>query len=227
MPPLIAIPGHVSPEATGFRTPIVGAGTNYLDALARAGAVPLIVVPGTDTDAVLARVDGLLLLGGGDVDPALYGADPHPATALVDTELDAFEIDAVQRAIERELPVLAVCRGAQVLNVARGGTLLQHVPDVTDAPHRRDEHAVAIEPGTRAASVLGVERAIVSSRHHQAVDRLGDGLVVSARSDDGVVEAIELDHGWVLGLQWHPEDTAASDPVQQAAFDGLARAAGG
>ena len=226
MLPLIAIPGRRSDQAAGFRTPVVGAGQLYLDALCRAGASPMVVHPGLPVNAladVLGRADGLLLLGGGDVDPDCYGAtDRHPTLYDIRSDQDAFELAALRCAISLDMPVLAVCRGAQLLNVACGGTLRQHIGDDESlGEHRGVVHPVSVSAGSRVASLVGGEAAEVASRHHQAVDTLGSGLTVTARAPDGIVEAVELDEGWVVGVQWHPEDTAATDPAQQSVFDGF------
>ena len=219
MPPFIAIPGRRTPEAKGLRTEAVAAGERYLDAVRRAGGEPAIVAPTDDTDrlaATMARFDGLLLLGGGDIEPRRYGADAvHEEVRGVDPRQDAFETAALGIAFDLDLPVLAICRGAQLLNVACGGSLHQHIEG-----HRLVHHEVAVEPGSRlAAAAGGAPRPVGHSVHHQSIERLGAGLAVTARADDGTVEAIEVPNRWVLGVQWHPEDTAATDPAQQALFD--------
>jgi putative glutamine amidotransferase len=225
--PLIAIPGRQGEQAAGFRTTIVGAGERYLDAVTRAGAAPLVVGPGLGHEALpalLERVDGLLLLGGGDVDPSRYGATlRHPAVYDVRPEQDAFELAALLCAVDRGLPVLAICRGAQLLDVAYGGTLHQHLGDEAAAGHRGTVHGVDVVEGSRVAELVGGLRAEVASSHHQAIDAVGPGLSVTARADDGTIEAVELDDDerWVVGVQWHPEDTAATDPAQQSVFDGF------
>jgi putative glutamine amidotransferase len=215
--PFIAVPGRRTPEAKGLRTEAVAAGELYLDAVRRAGGEPAVVAPTDDADRVtetLSRFDGLLLLGGGDLAPDRYGAaDVHPKVRGVDPRQDAFELAALRTAMALDLPVLAICRGHQVLNVACGGSLHQHIDG-----HKLVHHEVVVEPGSRLAA-LGTTRSVGHSVHHQSIDRLGSGLVVTARAADGTVEGIELPEGWVVGVQWHPEDTAAEDPVQQALFD--------
>jgi putative glutamine amidotransferase len=218
MVPLIAVPGRLRDDVRGARGGAVLAGRHYLRAVARAGAVPALLDPSEPVDlvAALARFDGLLLLGGGDVDPALYGAsDQHPEVGGVDERHDAFELAAVRAAVDLDLPVLAVCRGCQILNVALGGTLRQHVDE-----HRGLLHAVTVTEGSRTAAAMGTSTPTGWSRHHQVIDRVGDGLVVTARAiDDGLVEGVELPGQWVVGVQWHPEDSAADDPAQQGLFD--------
>jgi putative glutamine amidotransferase len=219
--PFVAIPGRRTPEAKGMRTEAVAAGERYLDSVRRAGGEPVIIGPTADRDrlaTVLRHFDGLLLLGGGDVDPASYGApEVHPDVKGVDPRQDAFEMTALDVAIGLDLPVLAICRGLQLLNVARGGTLHQHIED-----HRFVLHPVTVVAGTRL-SQLGFARPVGHSVHHQSIDRLGEGLVVTARADDGTVEGVELREQWVVGVQWHPEDTAADDAEQQALFDAFVR----
>jgi putative glutamine amidotransferase len=169
---------------------------------------------------VLAEIDGLLLTGGGDVDPAFYGEDRHPATDDAEPGRDEFEIDLARRAMSSDVPVLAICRGAQVLNVAAGGSLVQDIPSGVDSdlahavtePKNLECHDVRIERGSQLARALG-DRATpscscrVNSRHHQSVGRTGAGLVVSATAEDGVVEGIEKpDAAFCIGVQWHPEN---------------------
>ena len=166
--------------------------------------------------------------GGPDIDPAAYGAEPHPRLGPVEPRLDAFELAVVRRADALGIPVLGICRGSQVLNVARGGTLHQHVPDVSDGSvsHRQTEsgrettHDVRIEPGSRLAEIVGPGDLDVNAFHHQAVDRLGRGLRAVAWADDGIVEAIEGDgDGLYLGVQWHVE-TLVALPATPAAVRG-------
>lgn len=206
----------------------------YLTAVRRAGGLGLMVVPEpeltADPDELLDRLDGLLISGGVDVDPASYGAQPHPETAGCTPERDAFEIALIQRAIERDMPVLGVCRGMQMLNVTCGGTLLQHLPETHGhEDHRRvpgnfDEadHDVRLVPDSLAAEAAGELHHSTKSHHHQGVDRVGEGLVVTGTSAlDDLVEAIELpDRRFVLGVQWHPEADDSSqviDALVQAA----------
>ena len=203
----------------------------YQDAVVRAGGVPLLLDPVGDPSGILERVDALLLTGGPDLDPVCYGQEPHPKTYGVHREIDDFEIALADEALARELPMLAICRGFQVLNVARGGTLFQHIPeDPGVEPHGRPgepnggrAQAVNVEAGTLLAKVMGTTRPVATCHHHQAVDDVGDGLRVVARADDGIVEALELTDpgGWLLAVQWHPEDTAATDPANQHLFDAL------
>ena len=229
MRPTILVPGRKVPAGRYGRDEVVAVGRRYLDAVARAGGAAVVCGPGTPTD-VLERVDGLLLTGGGDVDPARYGATADPRTYGVDAERDDLEFGLLAAALETGLPVLAICRGLQVLNVARGGTLQQHVdtgverrPPSFPTPEPGSIGPlveVVLEPTCRLAAAVGAVTVQGSHSHHQAVDRLGDGLRQVGRAVDAVVEAVELDgDAWVVAVQWHPEDTASADPAQQAIFD--------
>ena len=210
----------------------------YVASLRRAGARPVLLPPAPDIAAedLLAPFAGLLLAGGGDVEPARYGAtEVHHAVYGVDPVRDEAELQLAPAALSMGIPVLAVCRGMQVLNVAFGGTLHQHLPDLQGMdlhghPTRQSSvlHDVKVEPGTRLAQACGQVVVRCTSHHHQGVDHLGDGLVAVAWSGDGLVEAVEVGgDGWAVGVQWHPELTAAEDPVQQALFDEFARFVGG
>jgi putative glutamine amidotransferase len=229
-----------------MRAPIIGITTEtneqneyvlpveYIEAVRRAGGIPLLLPPGEpQIEELLKPLDGLILSGGGDIDPLHYGSDGHPAVYLVDGPRDAMELALAQAAARRQLPTLGVCRGAQLINVALGGTLVEHLPDETDntLAHRQEPsgavpHAVAITPGSRLAAVLGEEVVVGASWHHQAIRAVAPGLAVTARAADGTIEAVELPgHHWFLAVQWHPEMTAAADPVQQRLFDALVAAA--
>jgi putative glutamine amidotransferase len=185
-------------------------------AVEEAGGLPIVLAPGRPEDApeLLGRVSGLLLTGGGDVDPGLYGETPHDRLGRVVPERDAFELALAREALEKRLPLLAICRGQQVLNVATGGTLVQDIPSQLSGAVDHDPdterwgmaHPVRILPGTRLRAILGADTALVNSFHHQAVKAPGQGVVVSALADDEVVEGIEVpDHPFALGVQWHPE----------------------
>jgi putative glutamine amidotransferase len=229
---LIAITGRLLPagRVSGWTAASSASPVQYADAIARAGG-HAVVLPPTELDPagaadLVARFDGLLLSGGPDVDPARFDAAPHATVYGVDPLVDAFEATLTEAAVATGVPVLAICRGIQLLNVVLGGTLHQHLADDEALLPHGDPHNVAgathevvVEPGTRLAEALGTTTVTGESVHHQAVDRVGDGLSVSARTADGVVEGLELDDGWVVGVQWHPERTAAVDPVQQRLFD--------
>lgn len=196
--------------------------TNYVEAVAAAGGLPVLLPPIVPGDAAIddaaatavAALDALVLTGGPDIEPSRYGADVHAETDRPRVERDAWELSLLRAAIDADVPVLAVCRGIQLLNVACGGTLHQHLPDVTDADassHRPQLGtfggvAITVEPGSRLAGIVG-EQVTGSCHHHQAIDRVGNGLVVTARATDGTVEAVEHTDTkrFVLGVQWHPE----------------------
>lgn len=231
---LIAVAGRVLKPRPGVPhgDQAAAAPSRYIQALHRAGAQEAILQPVTvDVDEAskrLSRFDGLLLIGGEDLDPSTYGAEPHPKLGETSEPRDAFELPLVSAAIERGMPVLAVCRGIQVLNVALGGTLHQHIEgESPDHGGTQDwvTHKVTIEPGSLLHKTLDAETVEPVSRHHQAVANLGRGLRATAWAEDGIIEGVEMDDGWVLGVQWHPELTAADDPSQQRLFDGFVEAA--
>ncbi|GAA1600358.1 gamma-glutamyl-gamma-aminobutyrate hydrolase family protein [Kribbella hippodromi] len=185
----------------------------YLEAVVAAGGTPLLLPPiGTDP-SILEMLDGLIISGGCDVDPAAYGATPHPETVDTRPNRDDHEQQLVHAALTKDLPLLAICRGLQVLNVALGGTLHQHLPEVIAHDNHRPAPAVfgttevKIEPGTLTNRILG-DRTTGSCYHHQALDKIAPGLKVTARAGDGTIEAAEVrDRAFALGVQWHPEET--------------------
>jgi putative glutamine amidotransferase len=190
-------------------------GLTYPQAVARAGGVPVVIPPFTSDeqiDALLGRVDGICLAGGPDLHPSLYGEEPHPNLGPTEPALDGCELALARMALRRHIPLLCICRGLQALNVARGGTLIQDLPGHRqEEPGRVPTHAVRIEPGSLLAEVLGTTEVQVNSFHHQAVDRLGDGLRAVAWSDDGLIEGIEAtDRDFALGVQWHAEGLVES-----------------
>lgn len=209
---------------------------DYIRSVQQAGALPLILPPGPpdDAPALLDRVDGLMLTGGVDIDPELFGQEPDPDIRRVDRERDDLEIALVREALDRDLPILAICRGIQVLNVAAGGTLLQHLPSQCPGGERHDcpeprtgrVHGVDLQPGTALHRILREDHVSVNSFHHQAVDRVGDGLVVSARcGDDDVVEGLERpDRRFVVAVQWHPESFWNAPDSFQPLFDAQVQA---
>ncbi len=203
----------------------------YIDGVTHAGGIATLLPPQPVDDVVAGRVidalDGLVITGGKDVNPEIYGHDPHPATDDPARDRDAWELALLHAALRRDVPVLGICRGAQVLNVALGGTLHQHLPDVVGhSAHRQGDavfstSAVRTAPGTRLAALLGASTE-VPCYHHQAIDRLGDGLVVNAICED-VIEGIEMPgRDFVLAVQWHPEETLQDLRL----FAGLVEAAG-
>ncbi len=224
------IPARFSQSASALRYRAVVTARALSDAVLRAGGEPLTVHPWArtgqlDQDLVtavgerLAFADGVLLPGGGDLAPARYGAEvAHGEVYDVDEEQDCFDLAVAAWALGAGVPVLGICRGTQVVNVARGGTMEQHM----DTPHRDVVLPVTVSDPA-LAQVLGAEQVTVSCYHHQRLEQLGDGLAVAASAEDGTVEAVTAGElpGWFLGVQWHPEDTAATDPAQAALFEAL------
>jgi len=193
----------------------------YIEGTRGAGARPLVIPAdpylADEPDDVLDLLDAIVFVGGDDVAPELYGAERHPRTGARHERRDAVELSLMRRALERDLPVLAICRGFQVLNVARGGTLVQHLDDQLDGrPHREDDstygvHQIVTDEGSRLRAIVG-ERATVHSHHHQGVERLGEGLIATARADDGVIEGIEdPSRRFAVGVLWHPDADANGD----------------
>jgi len=214
---------------------------DYVRAVETAGGLPLVLAPGKVEDAqalaaeYLDRVQALVLSGGADVDPALYGEARHATVKRVFPERDAFELALCREALRRDMPTLAICRGHQLLNVASGGTLFQDIASQVEAAvvHDPDQerwercHDVVLLPGTRLRNILGQERVAVNSFHHQAVKKLGQGLVLSARGcDDGVIEGMEMpDRRFMIGVQWHPESFWDRPQGFQPLFQALVNAA--
>ncbi|MGW5737108.1 MULTISPECIES: gamma-glutamyl-gamma-aminobutyrate hydrolase family protein [Streptomyces] len=233
--PLIALPQRYATSASALRYAAVVTARALAEAVFRAGGEPFMMLPGPpgETAARLARCDGLLLPGGGDVAPWRYegaragsGTRVHGSVYDVDDAQDTFDLALARSALARGLPLLAVCRGMQVVNVALGGSLRQDMGGAeagSRRAHRHVVHPVRVAAGSAAARALGTESVTASCFHHQCVESLGRGLVPTAWAADGTVEALELPgaRGWFLSIQWHPEDTAPSDPPQQALFDTL------
>ncbi|WP_035803191.1 gamma-glutamyl-gamma-aminobutyrate hydrolase family protein [Kitasatospora mediocidica] len=211
--PVVGISSYLETASWGvWRQPAALVPQTYVDCVVRAGGVPVLLPPqASGSPEVLELIDGLLLAGGPDIDPARYGAPAHPRTGAPHSARDAWEFDLVRTALERDVPVLGVCRGMQLLNVALGGELVQHLPDVLGdqshqvAPATFAARVVRIRPSSRLAGILGGATQ-VQCYHHQAVGRLGEGLLPAAWSSDECVEAVELpDRRFAVGVQWHPE----------------------
>jgi putative glutamine amidotransferase len=241
--PVIGICAALDEVAWGAWTPLSDISPrSYSRAVQSAGGMALLLPPDDAAaerpEDMLDLVDGLLLAGGADVDPAAYGARPHPETAGSRPERDRFELALTHAALARDLPVLGICRGMEVLNVACGGTLVQHLPDRLDGSERHRhtpgafaDHDVRLAEGSLAARAAGARRAAVKSHHHQGIDELGDGLAASGWAvEDELVEAIELpSKSYALGVLWHPEEDQNSRVVASLAAAARAgrRARGG
>jgi len=202
----------------------------YLDAVRRAGGVPVLIAPGESRwEAILEVIDALILTGGGDIDPGRYNGKRHETNYAIDQERDALELELARRIIASGMPTLGICRGAQILNVAQGGQLIEHIPDEVGeavlhrAPPREPiPHSVRLKPQSRLGRLLGREEFDVASWHHQALRGAAAGFDAVAYAPDGTIEAIEMpSHPWLIAVQWHPELSAASDPLQQKLFDAL------
>lgn len=203
----------------------------YVDAIRRAGGVPVLVPHSEDGwDSVLAMADGVLITGGADVSPAEYGGNTkHPHLTKIDLERDRSELALMKKLTTGDpIPTLAICRGMQVMNIALGGSLTEHVADIHPEDIHRGEDGgwtlqeVQVDPTSRLAEIMEADTVNTTSGHHQAVKVLGENLKVTAKAADGIIEALEHTKlPWMMGVQWHPEITAAEDPTQQRLFDEL------
>lgn len=227
--PLIGLTTYGRNESNRYTLP-----AEYVEAVRRAGGIPLLIAPGeADLAQLVGAIDALILTGGGDLDPMHYGGQGHPLNYAIDAERDAAEIRLAELALDAELPTLGICRGVQIINVVLGGTLIEHVPDEVGesclhrAPPREPvPHPVTISGDSRLAAVVEAGEVQVASWHHQALREVAHPLRVVAWAPDGIVEAVEhTDHPWLIGVQWHPELTAATDARQQRLFNGLVTAA--
>lgn len=211
----------------------------YVRAIEQAGGLPLIL-PIVEETGLLGRylglIDGLLLTGGPDVGPAIYGEEPHPKLGRVDADRDLFELPLIRAAVAQDVPVFGICRGIQSLNVALGGTLFQDLPaqlpstiqhEQSDAgiPRSQTSHSVEIEADSRLAEIVGGQQMMINSLHHQALKKVAEGLIVMARAEDGVVEAVEdPDRHFLLAVQFHPEETATHDAKSRKLFEAFVEA---
>ena len=226
--PLIGITTYGRDENNRYSLP-----AEYVESVRRAGGIPLLIPPGeADVAALMTRIDGLILAGGGDLDPALYAGRSHDTIYMVDSERDQSELALTHAVLRGDMPTLGICRGAQVINVACGGTLIEHLPDVVgnEIAHRNIPlsatlHPVQVKSDSRLADLLGAAEVVPASWHHQALREIGAGLRAVAWAPDGTIEAAEMDtHPWLFAIQWHPELTAAEDPTQQRLFDEFVQA---
>jgi len=225
--PLILIVGRWS-DRIGKDTRGCYVPQKMIDAIARGGGEPIMVWPDADERArrLVELADGVVLPGGVDLDLRPFGiAEVHPRETHAPKEQDAADLTIAGAALAAELPILAICRGMQVLNIVMGGTIHQHF-DETTISHTNGQHEFDVVPGTVTETIMGGTRVSGFSNHHQACDRLAEGLILSANTDDKIIEGFESTDGRIVGLQWHPEVDAASDPVQQKPFDWLVNVAG-
>jgi putative glutamine amidotransferase len=225
MRPLIGIAGRHAANSSVLRYSGTVAAEAVLDAVLRAGGEPVILHGGSAADIAsmhdrVARFDGLILPGGGDLNPGRYSAPRTPECEVPDDRQDAFDLAVIRAAIGTATPTLAICRGLQVLNVACGGTLRQHIAG-GPVEHEGALHPVTLATGSRLRQLAGADTIEVSSAHHQSVDRLGAGLHAVGCAPDGCLEAIEHTSAGILAVQWHPEDQAAIRGYDQALFDDL------
>jgi putative glutamine amidotransferase len=222
--PLVLIVGRVSTQASGVRGEAYAAGQRYFQGITHAGGTPVMLPPTisllSDMKEILRRFDGVVLHGGGDVDPLRYGQERQTDKLYgIVAEHDEVEIAVARAAVEADVAMLAICRGMQVLNVAMGGTLHQ---DIGGGTHSYSHHAVDLEPTSRLATAMGPRVMAGHCVHHQTIDRVADGLEVVGHSADGLIHAAEVRGStWAVATQWHPEDTADTDHQQQALFNAL------
>jgi len=224
--------------STNPLAPNHGVSEAYIQAVSEAGGIPLLIplgLPERDWQVLAARLDGILLTGGSDLDPAIFNGTPHPRVYDVDPQRDALEMALVQRATQTGQPFLGICRGAQAVNVALGGTLYTDIADLfpgalrhdwyPDIPRDYRAHAVTLDPSSRLAGILGTTQPQVNSLHHQGLQHIGAGLAVSGHAPDGMVEAVELPgHPFGIAVQWHPE-WLRDDPAMRALFRAFVQAA--
>jgi len=238
--PLIGITAFETNGIHPPHLPIFALNRRYVMAIETAGGAPVMMPPGLSEGslrAIFDRLDGWLLSGGGDIDPACYGEAPHPASTEISADRDRTELALARRAVDGDKALLSICRGIQVFNVALGGTLVQDIPAQIPGAlqHKFDSalvarahiaHPVRIAAGTRLSEVMGVDQAGVNSWHHQSLKQIAPGLKVTALSPDGVIEAVELPgHRFALGVQWHPEWLYDRQPEMKRLFEALVQAA--
>jgi putative glutamine amidotransferase len=221
---LVALTTTIEPQGGEYRRPRIALYANYVSALERVGLTPVLVTPAHSPEAIEQLVGlcaGLVLPGGEDIDPSRYEEEPAAELGSVNPPRDAAEFRALDAATRRDIPVLGICRGHQLLNVYFGGTLCQDIPTAMDGPISHVQtspwgshhHEVTVEPGTKLAVAVGLDHLEINSYHHQAIARVAPPLSVSARADDGLIEAVESrEHRWIVGVQWHPERHEAQAP---------------
>jgi putative glutamine amidotransferase len=228
--PLIAVSAAIEVLPTAFgEVDCTRLATAYTNAVYAVGGRPVVMPVVTDPPYdLLAGFDGLILTGGGDLDPSLYGEDSDPTVYGIRPDRDAFEIALYREAVARRLPVLAICRGMQLVNILRGGTLTQHITSDPrhwqERPPAEPNHEIAVTPGSVLADVVGGAEAQVNSYHHQCLRELGDGLRITAVCLE-IIEAVEATDSDVVAVQWHPEQMAATDQTQRSLFENLVQRA--
>ncbi len=230
--PLIGISAYSEPARWGvWELQATLIPQDYVDQVAAAGGVPVLLPPVPGVEAAVSRIDGLIISGGPDVEPGRYGEEPGPRTTVVRPGRDEAELALFRAAHEAGKPVLGICRGMQLMNVALGGTLIQHLPDVvghdrhSPTPGSMGEHVITVAESSCLAGIVGAGPALVPTHHHQGIGKLGSGLVPTAWADDGTIEAFELDqagHPFALAVQWHPEAS-----IELSLFHALVAAARG
>ena len=237
--PVIGITGRADQSARPPNLPLFGIAQTYVQAVELGGGAPVVIPPHLgerELGPILEHIDGLILSGGGDIRPALFGEEDSGLLWSVDERRDRAELALAQWALAEGHPLLAICRGIQVLNVAAGGTLIQDIPTqvpkalthstVAGRPVAVVAHTVEVAPGSKLAALLGAGELGVNSAHHQAVKAVGDGLVVTARAPDGIIEGLEQpDHPFCVGVQWHPEAMVERHPIMRRLFEALVEAA--
>ena len=238
--PLIGITGRKDTSARLSHIPMCALGETYVRAVQHVGGTPVVIPPTVieaDWETLLAHLDGLMLSGGGDINPKLYGEESEPWMGQVDAERDFSEMGLTRAWLAMERPLLAICRGHQALNVAMGGTLYQdiaaNIPNTLDhayvatQPMETIAHSVTLDPGSRLAAILGGTTFDVNSSHHQALKAVGDRLVVMGHAPDGVIEAVEIpEHPFCVSVQWHPEAMVKASPTMWPLFEAFVQAAG-
>lgn len=228
--PIILLPGKLTTDAAGVRGSSFSTGRRYSEAVARAGGVVLQVPPLElsieNAEQIVRRFDGVIIQGGGDIDPTRYGQQPRSEKIYgISSAHDDLEIAILLAAVKLDKPVLAICRGIQILNVALGGTLHQDLGDVLDdgESHWNTYHEIILEPNSRVAKAMKtISPKNSHSYHHQALDEVAEGLIVTGRAPDKTIEVVEhASAKWIVGVQWHPEDDADTAPDQQNLFNGF------
>jgi len=221
--PIIGITTYGLNEQGDFSIPAL-----YVDSVRRAGGIPLLIIPGeSHVDTIVTHLNGIILAGGGDLDPSTYNGKGHDSNYNIDSSRDDTELRLAKTVLAKKIPTLAICRGIQVINTILGGTLFEHIPDHFGEkilhrlpPRIPSSHLVTFDKNSGLFDIIRKEEIEVSSWHHQSIDKLGDGLSVVAKSSDGVIEAIEFNReAWFIGIQWHPELSSAVDSNQQKLFD--------